>query len=81
MAGNGVELVITLGTGMGNALFWNGVLGSRLELSHHPLYKGLTYNEYVATQHVKRSAPKSGTGASPKQSTLSTHFSCSMRCT
>jgi polyphosphate glucokinase len=33
MTGKGVELVITLGTGMGNAVFSNGVLGPRLELS------------------------------------------------
>ena len=47
VTGQGVELVITLGTGMGNAIFTNGVLGPRIELSHHPLFKGLTYNEYI----------------------------------
>ena len=58
MAGKGVELVITLGTGMGNAVFWNGVLGSRLELSHHPLYKGLTYNEYIGDAARKKIGTK-----------------------
>ncbi|MEO5724056.1 MAG: ROK family protein [Ilumatobacteraceae bacterium] len=47
MQGSGVELIITLGTGMGNSVFQDGRLGPRLELSHHPLLKGLTYNEYV----------------------------------
>ena len=45
--GNGVELVVTLGTGMGSAIFDNGRLGPRLELSHHPLFHDITYNDYI----------------------------------
>ncbi len=47
IAGEGVEMVLTLGTGMGSALFIDGVLVPNLELAHHPLKKGLTYEDYV----------------------------------
>lgn len=47
IAGHGVECVITLGTGMGFALFQNGVVGPHLELSHHPARHGKTYDQYV----------------------------------
>lgn len=52
--GAGVELVITLGTGMGSAVFQNGRLGPRLELSHHPLFDNVTYNDYVGDAVRKR---------------------------
>jgi polyphosphate glucokinase len=46
--GEGLELVITLGTGVGTALFWQGKLAPHLELAHHPLGKGgRTYNEML----------------------------------
>lgn len=41
--GQGVELVITLGTGFGTALFINGHLVPNVELAHHPFRKGQTY--------------------------------------
>jgi polyphosphate glucokinase len=47
ITGNGVECVITMGTGLGFALFDNGRLGPHLELSQHPVRKDKTYNEYV----------------------------------
>ena len=47
VSGKGVELVITLGTGVGSAIFEDGVLTPHLELAHHPLLGGMTYNEYV----------------------------------
>jgi polyphosphate glucokinase len=47
VSGKGVELVITLGTGLGSAVFENGVLTPHLELAHHPLWQDKTYNEYV----------------------------------
>ncbi len=34
--GHGVELILTLGTGMGSALFTDGKLCPGLELGHHP---------------------------------------------
>ena len=45
--GEGLELVITLGTGVGTALFYEGQLLPHLELAHHPLRKDLTYNDVL----------------------------------
>lgn len=45
--GSGVEMVLTLGTGLGSALFVDGRLVPNLELGHHPLRKGMTYEDYV----------------------------------
>lgn len=47
IAGQGVELVTTLGTGFGSALFINGKLVPNLELGHHPFRKGATYEEQL----------------------------------
>ena len=45
--GKGVELVLTLGTGLGSALFVDGRLVPNLELGHHPFKNGKTYEELV----------------------------------
>lgn len=45
--GKGVELVLTLGTGMGSALFVNGHLVPNLELGHHPFKSGQTYEQWL----------------------------------
>jgi len=45
--GFGVELVVTLGTGFGSALFVDGVLVPNLELGHHPFRKGETYEDQL----------------------------------
>lgn len=45
--GQGVELVLTLGTGIGAALFINGTLVPNLELGHHPFRKGQTYEQQL----------------------------------
>lgn len=45
--GEGLECVITLGTGMGSSLFLDGVLAPHLELAHHPFRKGETYEQQV----------------------------------
>lgn len=47
IAGQGVELVITLGTGFGSALFVDGKLVPNLEMGHHPFRKGETYEEQL----------------------------------
>jgi polyphosphate glucokinase len=47
ITGQGVEVVITLGTGMGFALFQNGQVSPHLELSHHPVRKGRSYDQYL----------------------------------
>jgi polyphosphate glucokinase len=43
----GLEVVLTLGTGVGSAVFGNGCLAPHLELAHHPLRKRKTYNDYI----------------------------------
>ena len=45
--GEGVEMLLTLGTGMGCALFVDGIYVPNLELAHHPFRHGKTYEEYV----------------------------------
>ena len=57
VARNGVELVLTLGTGMGSALFTDGVLLPNLELGHHPLHDGQTYEDLVRDSELKRIGP------------------------
>src|SRR5690606_34122774 len=47
IAGAGLELVVTLGTGLGNALFDGGRLAPHLELSRGLARWGLTYDEYI----------------------------------
>jgi polyphosphate glucokinase len=49
----GVELVITLGTGMGSALFTDGVLCPGLELGHHP-WRKRTYEEYLGKRGLQK---------------------------
>ena len=43
--GKGVEMVITLGTGLGSSIFVDGKLGPHLELAHHVFRKNKTYEE------------------------------------
>lgn len=47
VAGAGLELMLTFGTGLGNAIFDGGVLAPHQELSQSPVRWGLTYDEYV----------------------------------
>jgi polyphosphate glucokinase len=56
--GKNVELVITLGTGMGSALFTNGQLCAGLELGHHPWRKGKTYEDYLGRKGLKKHGKK-----------------------
>ena len=55
--GKGVELVLTFGTGMGAALFTDGALVPNLELGHHPLRDGQTYEDLVRDSELKRIGP------------------------
>jgi polyphosphate glucokinase len=50
--GNGLELVLTLGTGVGTALFRDG------ELAHHPIRNGQTYDEYIGNAALHRKGVK-----------------------
>jgi polyphosphate glucokinase len=47
ITGRGLECVLTMGTGMGFALFQNGQIAPHLELSQHPIRKRKTYDEYL----------------------------------
>ncbi|HYH41256.1 MAG TPA: ROK family protein, partial [Burkholderiales bacterium] len=58
ISGSGVELVLTLGTGLGSALYVNGRLVPNLELAHHPFRSGKTYEELVSNKALKRAGKK-----------------------
>ena len=45
--GHGVEMVLTLGTGAGTAIFRDGEIMTHLELAHHPVSGNKTYDEYI----------------------------------
>jgi polyphosphate glucokinase len=49
----GLECVITLGTGMGFALFQDGRPAPHLELSQHPIHKGKTYDQFIGAAALK----------------------------
>ena len=54
IAGEGLEMVITLGTGMGSALFVDGVLVPNLELAHHPFAENKTYEQWLGQASLKQ---------------------------
>jgi polyphosphate glucokinase len=57
--GVGVEIVLTLGTGLGTGLYVDGHLVPNLELGHHPLSKkGRTYEEMVSDDELERVGKK-----------------------
>ena len=58
ISGEGVELVITLGTGFGSGLFADGKLVPNLELGHHPFQKGKTYEELLGDAALKKAGKK-----------------------
>jgi polyphosphate glucokinase len=47
ISGEGLEMVLTLGTGMGSALFVDGILVPNLELAHHPFAEFKTYEQWL----------------------------------
>jgi polyphosphate glucokinase len=54
IAGTGLELVLTLGTGLGSAVFRDGRLALHLELAHHPAVKGASYNDYIGQRALRK---------------------------
>lgn len=56
--GDGVELTLTLGTGLGSALFTNGQLCPGLELGHHPWRKGKTYEDFLGRRGLDKHGKK-----------------------
>jgi polyphosphate glucokinase len=61
ITGEGLEVVLTLGTGVGSAVLRDGWLAPHLELAQHPLHAGKTYNEYVGRQALRRHGTKKWT--------------------
>ena len=59
ISGVGVEMVLTLGTGMGSALFVNGRLVPNLEFGHHPFEKDQTYEERLGQEALDSAGVKS----------------------
>jgi len=55
--GHGVELLLTLGTGMGSALFTDGKLSPGLELGHHP-WREKTYEDYLGRRGLDKYGKK-----------------------
>lgn len=58
VVGRGLELVLTLGTGAGTALFRDGELMPHLELAQHPVHDGKTYNDYIGNDALLRKGVK-----------------------
>jgi polyphosphate glucokinase len=52
--GKGVEMVITLGTGLGSSLFEDGRLAPHIELAHIPFRKGQTYEEQLGAPALEK---------------------------
>lgn len=56
--GKGVEMILTLGTGLGCALYSDGKYVPNLELAHHPFAKGKTYEEWVGKKAYEKVGKK-----------------------
>ena len=54
ISGKGMELVVTLGTGFGSALFIDGKLVPNLEAAHHPFRSGKTYEEHLGSAALEK---------------------------
>lgn len=54
MKGEGLEVVLTLGTGIGSSVFANGKMTPHLELAHHPIHKSATYDEWLGDKARKK---------------------------
>ncbi len=56
--GQGLEMVLTLGTGMGAALYIDGRYVPNLELAHHPFNGKKTYEQYVGGRALEKVGKK-----------------------
>jgi polyphosphate glucokinase len=56
--GIGTELVLTLGTGMGFALYVDGHYVPNIEMAHHPFRKKKTYEELVSNAALHKAGKK-----------------------
>jgi len=58
VTGHGFEAVVTLGTGVGSAFFYEGQLLPHFEFAHHPFRKGESYNEALGEQALQQTGHK-----------------------
>jgi polyphosphate glucokinase len=58
ITGDGIEMVLTLGTGAGTAIFRDGEVMPHLELSHHPVSGNKTYDEYIGAAARRKKGKK-----------------------
>ena len=58
VSGIGVEMVITLGTGMGAGLYIDGVPIPSLEMGHHPFRDGKTYEDVLGRRALAKEGRK-----------------------
>lgn len=58
ISGMGLELVITLGTGFGFALYENGRIAPHLEMSQHIARGRKNYDEYLGVAALKKVGPR-----------------------
>jgi polyphosphate glucokinase len=56
--GTGVEMVLTLGTGLGCALYLDGAYVPNLELAHHPFRGKKTYEDHVGAKALAKHGKK-----------------------
>jgi polyphosphate glucokinase len=56
--GKGVEMMLTLGTGMGAALFVDGKLVPNVEMWHHPFRKDKSYEDLLGMKGLKHYGKK-----------------------
>ncbi|MEK6405477.1 MAG: ROK family protein [Acidobacteriota bacterium] len=56
--GKGLEMVITLGTGFGSALFMDGQIAPHLEIAHLPFRKDKTYDQQIGDKARKKVGKK-----------------------
>ncbi|MBV9064857.1 MAG: ROK family protein [Methylobacteriaceae bacterium] len=58
ISGAGVECVITLGTGVGFALYENGVLSPHVELGRYPVHKNTLLDDYLGNVAFRKISKK-----------------------
>ncbi|MCZ6681499.1 MAG: ROK family protein [Candidatus Poribacteria bacterium] len=58
ISGRGVELVVTLGTGFGSALFVDGRLVPNLEAAHHQFRRNQTYEQRLGRAALDKAGKK-----------------------
>ena len=58
ITGRGTEIILTLGTGMGCAIFVNGTYVPNVELAHHPFKNGRSYEDHIGNKALEKVGKK-----------------------